>query len=173
MQEIANVSIDNVAAVVKLWHQTLKRLLLFPLPTIAAINGHAFAGGAMMALCHDYRIMQTDRGWFSINEVFLQLQIPKWLIKLITVKAPGARVQTDVISFGKRLVAKEALNLGVVHKTTTSEALMQDAMTMVKDSYKGTPGLQREMLKTMKEDIYAEIVQLYDDSASTLMRSKM
>src|SRR6218665_1018900 len=74
-------------------------------------------------------------------------------------KAPGSRVQTDVISFGKRLVAKDALDLGLVHKTTTSEALLREAITMVKDSYKGTPGLQRDMLKTMKEDTYAEIVK--------------
>jgi enoyl-CoA hydratase/carnithine racemase len=161
---------DDFTAVIDLWNQTLRRLLLFPLPTIAAINGHAFAGGAMMAFCHDYRIMQTEKGWFSVNEVHLQLAIPKWLIKLITFKAPGSKVQTEVILFGKRLVAKDALDLGVVHRTTTSEALLKDAMTMVKDSYKGTPGLQREMLKTMKEDTYAELLQLLDNPEQPLSK---
>ena len=68
-----------------------------------------------------------------------------------------------MISFGKRLVARDALDLGLVHKTTTSEALLREAITMVKDSYKGTPGLQREMLKTMKEDTYAAIVKVFSD----------
>jgi len=88
-------------------------------------------------------------------------------------KAPGSRVQTDVISFGKRLVARDALDLGVVHKTTTSEALLREAITMVKNSYKGTPGLQREMLKTMKEDTYAEILQLFDDRPHLALPSSL
>src|SRR6218665_1791447 len=84
-------------------------------------------------------------------------------------KAPGFRVQTDVISFGKRLVSKDALDLGLVHKTTTSEALLREAITMVMDSYKGTSGLQREMLKTMKEDTFAEVLLVFDDRLPTVI----
>lgn len=40
------------------------RLLSFPMPCIAAINGHAFGGGLAFAFSHDYRIMREDRGQF-------------------------------------------------------------------------------------------------------------
>lgn len=43
--------------------------MTFPLITIAAINGHCFAGGMLLALCCDYRLMTTGRGWMSMNEV--------------------------------------------------------------------------------------------------------
>jgi enoyl-CoA hydratase/carnithine racemase len=49
----------------------LGRLLCFPVPTIAAINGHAFAGGFMLAFAHDYRIMRTDRGFLCLPEIDL------------------------------------------------------------------------------------------------------
>jgi Delta3-Delta2-enoyl-CoA isomerase len=170
LTKVSGVSSDAFAAVIKLWHQTLRRLLLFPLPTIAAINGHAFAGGAMLALCHDYRIMQTDKGWFSVNEVHLQLTIPSWLIKLITFKVPGAKAQSDVLLFGKKLVAKDALDLGVVQKITTSKDLLNDAITLVRGAYKGIPGLPREMLQTMKEDTFVEILKLHDDNVHALAK---
>ena len=41
----------------------------FPCITIAAINGHAFAAGAMVALAHDFRVMRNDRGFFCLPEV--------------------------------------------------------------------------------------------------------
>ena len=48
----------------------LRRVLSFPIPTVAAINGHAFAGGFMLALAHDYRIMRKGRGFLCLNGEF-------------------------------------------------------------------------------------------------------
>ena len=49
----------------------LTRLLTFPVPTVAAVNGHAFGIGAMLALAHDRRVMRADRGWFCLPEIDL------------------------------------------------------------------------------------------------------
>jgi len=45
----------------------LKRFLTFPIPTVAALNGHAFAGGCLLAMAHDYRVMQTGKGFLCMN----------------------------------------------------------------------------------------------------------
>ena len=55
---------DNLYA---LW----RRLLTYPMPTIALLNGHAFAGALMLAMMHDYRIMNPHRGYLCLNEVEL------------------------------------------------------------------------------------------------------
>lgn len=51
-----------------------RRLLTYPMPTVALLNGHAFAGGAMVAMMHDYRIMNAHKGFICLNEN--QLGVP-------------------------------------------------------------------------------------------------
>lgn len=48
-----------------------RRIITFPGPTIALINGHAFAGALMLAMMHDYRIMNPHKGYVCLNEVEL------------------------------------------------------------------------------------------------------
>lgn len=164
LKELSGVSADDVGKFLRKWHQTIRRLLAFPLPTVAAINGHAFAGGAFLSLAHDYRVMSTGRGWWSINEVHLGLQIPLWLVKVLTTKITGSKAQADVLVFGKRLTAEEALDLGVIHRTASSSALLEEAITMAKEVYKRVPPLNRDMVKLIKEDMFHDIIELQEQS---------
>ncbi|VDI15771.1 Hypothetical predicted protein, partial [Mytilus galloprovincialis] len=69
-----------------LLHDTLWRIMHFPLPTVAALNGHTFAGGAFMAISHDYRVMRADRGWICWNETHLKLPIGEPLHEVLNTK---------------------------------------------------------------------------------------
>ena len=51
---------DFLASMMRLW----ARVLSMPIPTVAAVNGHAFAGGAMFVLAHDHVLMRSDRGYW-------------------------------------------------------------------------------------------------------------
>ena len=68
--------------------ELMSRLILLPLPSIAAVNGHAFGAGFMSALCHDVRIMRADRGFMCANEVELGLVIPQPELALFRHKLP-------------------------------------------------------------------------------------
>ena len=60
-------------ALYKLFH----RFITYPCPTVALLNGHAFAGGAMTAMMHDYRVMNPHKGYFCLNELDdVSLKIP-------------------------------------------------------------------------------------------------
>ena len=62
------------------------RFLILPCPTVAAMNGHAFAGGAFMALSCDYRLMREDRGWFSVSEVDVGVPVPPAMMGILQGK---------------------------------------------------------------------------------------
>ena len=74
------------------------RILTFPLPTLAAVNGHAFGAGAMLAIAHDYRIMRSDRGYYCFPEVDIPIPFTPGMAALIQAKLPP---QTAVTAMRK------------------------------------------------------------------------
>ena len=68
------------------------RLITLPIPTICAINGHAFGAGFMFALCHDVRVMREDRGFACANEMQLGMAIPRPELMLFRHKIPMQRI---------------------------------------------------------------------------------
>src|SRR5262249_46559258 len=91
----------------------LGRLLAFPVPTVAAINGHAFAAGAMLALAHAFRVMRADRGFFCLPEVDLGLPFAPGMAALIKLSLTDAALRSTVLT-GARLGGGECAALAIV-----------------------------------------------------------
>jgi enoyl-CoA hydratase/carnithine racemase len=68
----------------------LDRVLVMPVPTVAALQGHTFAAGAMFALAHDVRIMRGDRGYFCLPEVDINIPFSAGMSALIQAKLTHA-----------------------------------------------------------------------------------
>ncbi|KAL6047123.1 PFAM Enoyl-CoA hydratase isomerase [Balamuthia mandrillaris] len=90
------------------------RLLTFPMPTFAAINGHCFAGGLMLAFAHDYRLMREDRGWMCLPAIDLHLHLPQGLLSLVSTKLSRPSITRDVVLTGKRYTAQEARQMDMI-----------------------------------------------------------
>ena len=59
--------------------QLLARVLVAPVPTVAAVNGHAFGAGSMLGVAHDFRVMRADRGYYCFPEVDIRIPFtPGW-----------------------------------------------------------------------------------------------
>eukprot|EP00510_Aplanochytrium_minuta_P008892 CAMPEP_0184052576 /NCGR_PEP_ID=MMETSP0956-20121227/5386_1 /TAXON_ID=627963 /ORGANISM="Aplanochytrium sp, Strain PBS07" /LENGTH=207 /DNA_ID=CAMNT_0026345681 /DNA_START=5 /DNA_END=625 /DNA_ORIENTATION=+ len=88
------------------FHKLLFRVLTFPMPTVAAINGHAFAGGWLFALAHDYRVMNSEKGYACMTEIDIGATLTPPLNALIKEKL-SRRLAAQMMLQGCRLSANE------------------------------------------------------------------
>ncbi|MGV0743321.1 enoyl-CoA hydratase-related protein [Mycolicibacterium sp. XJ870] len=94
----------------------LARILTLPIPTAAAVVGHAFGAGAMLAIAHDYRVMRADRGYFCFPEVDIHIPFTPGMAALIQAKlTPQAAVAS--MTTGRRFGGIEAREHGLVDAT--------------------------------------------------------
>ncbi|KAG8816852.1 hypothetical protein FRC17_000165 [Serendipita sp. 399] len=100
----------------------LKHLLGFPIPVIAAINGHAFAAGFMLALACDYRIMKSQKAWLSMNEILFGGPIPRSFSTLFNAKCTDAMVVRKVFLEAHRFTAQEALQVKLVDELVEGDS---------------------------------------------------
>lgn len=148
------------------------RILTFPMPTVAALNGHAFAGGAFLAFSHDYRVMNNFKGWMSINEVHLPSRIPFYLLDLLRCKLAPGHMQTEVISYGKRLTGPAALKLGLVQAIGPGDKLVDKATELVQ-SCLALGEIDRDALGWMKRDLYETALARLDTEVMPYPISKL
>jgi enoyl-CoA hydratase/carnithine racemase len=108
-------------------HAMFARVLSFPGYTVAAMNGHTFAGGGMLALAHDVRVMRSDRGFFCLPEVDLGMPFTRGMAALIKEKLPLRTVLASVLT-GDRFSAEQCLAAGIVDAVATEEMVLADAV---------------------------------------------
>uniref|UniRef100_A0A0E0L4W2 Delta(3)-Delta(2)-enoyl-CoA isomerase n=1 Tax=Oryza punctata TaxID=4537 RepID=A0A0E0L4W2_ORYPU len=89
-------------------------LLALPMPTVAAVTGHASAAGFLLALCHDYRLMRADRGVLYMSEIDIGLPLPPYFVAILRAKITAAHALRDVTLRGKKLKAAEAKEMEIV-----------------------------------------------------------
>ena len=90
-------AMDHLARV----HELLARVLEIGVPTVAALQGHTYAAGAMLALAHDQRVMRADRGYFCLPEVDIGIPFTPGMTELIASRLPVPAAH-EAIVLGRR-----------------------------------------------------------------------
>nr|XP_054764865.1 uncharacterized protein LOC129271563 [Lytechinus pictus] len=106
----------------------VQRVTLFPMPTIAAMNGHAFGMGAIFALACDYRVMKKGRGWFCLPETKLKIKFSPITLESIRLKLHRSQTLRDAAIFAKRYTAEEALRADIIDEAVDESQLMAAAV---------------------------------------------
>lgn len=128
------------------------RLVTYPLITIAAINGHAFAGGAIMACGFDFRFMQTGRGFFCFPEVDLGIPFLPGMNAMLCKAMPMDTV-VEMELTGVRLTAEQCQQRGVILKASPPETLLEDCLAFGRALKKN-----RDVVAEMKKRLYGPII---------------
>ncbi|KAJ3373885.1 hypothetical protein GGF31_008770 [Allomyces arbusculus] len=140
--------------------QLLKRVLLFPVITVAALNGHTFAGGLLFALCHDYRILRADKGLLSLNEIDLPSSLHPGMAWIARAKLPPTTVH-PLIFEPKRYGGQAAVDAGLVDAIAPADQLLAVAH---KWANQGAPKVARAgpIVSELKLGTYADVVEKLD-----------
>ncbi|BCO37403.1 enoyl-CoA hydratase [Mycobacterium heckeshornense] len=137
----------------------LARMLALPVPTAAALPGHAFGAGAMLALAHDFRVMRADRGFFCFPEVDIRIPFTPGMAALIQAKlTPQAAVAS--MTTGRRFGGRDAEAIGIVDATAPEGAVAAAAVGMLKP----LDGKDRGTLGAIKNTMFAQVVATLTNS---------
>ena len=143
----------------KLQDQLMRRVLLYPMITVAALTGHAFAGGAIFSCCFDFRFMRADRGFICLPEVDLNIPLLPYMTALIKRCFPMYLVEEAHLT-GKRFTATELEACHFIRKACPKDELMKESIAFAKSLNKG-----RWIIGEMKKLLHKDITDLIDMSA--------
>ncbi|MEZ5967420.1 MAG: enoyl-CoA hydratase/isomerase family protein [Planctomycetota bacterium] len=160
----------RMASFVRDFHGVFLRLACLPRPTIAVVNGHAVAGGAVLAVACDYRIgVQTIPGSNTVpllgfNEVAVGLPFPLAAAAIIEHGMGGPGLAGDLMMSGRMLEPAGALQRGLLHEVSEPEGLVQAAEAAA-DRFANASGAAFAAVKAgLKRDLVPLAAQHADDS---------
>ncbi|EXJ92737.1 hypothetical protein A1O3_01289 [Capronia epimyces CBS 606.96] len=136
-----------------------RRLITCPMPTIALLNGHAFAGGLMTALMHDYRIMNPHKGFLCLNELDFGAPLQPPMASVFRVKLNMTTFRNMVLE-SRRFPALEALKEGIIDGVGGVDETLAFIGEM-----KLTQKAQGRSYGKIKEELYREVVRDLDEAA--------
>jgi enoyl-CoA hydratase len=109
------------------YRATNMRLFTYPRPTVAAVNGHAFAGGLITAADCDYRVCVDDGATFGLNEVPIGIPMPAVYVRILAY-AWGEPVAARASLFGEIFDQTQALGLGMVNELVPADQVLERAV---------------------------------------------
>lgn len=129
----------------------LATIVDFPFPTIALITGHTFGGACPFALSHDYRVMNSKRGFFSMPPVNLGLHFPG-IGALLRLKL-HPQVARRMLLEAHRWTGKEALKDGIVDAVAEPEKMFDVALDLAR---RLAPKAKMDVYGLLRAELYGE-----------------
>lgn len=138
------------------------RVLTYPMLTVAAITGHAFAGGAFLSFAHDFRFMRSDRGWLCLPEVDIGWTLGPVFVELSRRALPTYMFE-EMQYTGKRLTAQECEAHHIIMKACHLDDLMAEVLTFAKGLNK-----DRDIIRKMKLETHKHTLAVIDETIASL-----
>jgi enoyl-CoA hydratase len=110
-------------------NHAFEALFAFSKPLVAAVNGHAIAGGCVIACCADYRVMAREAGRIGIPELLVGVPFPVVPLEIVRFATPPQHVQA-LIYRGLTLAADDALRCGLVDAVADPDRVLDEAVAI-------------------------------------------
>ena len=145
-------------------------IITLSIPSVCAINGHAFGAGFMVALCHDVRFMRKDRGFACANEIEIGMLIPEPELALFKHKLP-ANVFFETVQLARRWTGPDAASAGIVSEAIDLSDLLPKAIEKAESL--AHLGSNRHVYRAMKERLFGMSPSINDvHGAAHLLKNR-
>ncbi|GAA2339396.1 enoyl-CoA hydratase-related protein [Streptomyces violaceusniger] len=134
-------------------HGLLARMLSLPLVTVAALQGHTFAAGAMFSLAHDVRVMRADRGFWCLPEADINIPFTPGMSALIQSRL-SPRTAHEAMVTARRYGGHDALAAGIVDHAVAEDAVRSTAVELAA----AQAGKAGDTLGAIKGRMYAPVL---------------
>ena len=156
-KQFGEQNFENIKKFMYGMNQVFTKLLLLPVPVIAAINGHAFGNGAILACACDFRLMKSDRGYFCFPEVDLGIPFLPGMVAFVRKAVPEYKFNEMKLT-GKRAGAAELAESHVILKSCANEEeLMAESLGFARTFTK-----KRGIFGEHKKRMHKHIVQVME-----------
>jgi 3,2-trans-enoyl-CoA isomerase len=156
--ELLSLGRDEIGALWRSFYDLLERLAVSPVPVIAAVTGHSPAGGAVLAIQCDRRVMAQGEFRIGLNEVRVGLPMPP-VIHRVACRLVGPRVAERLCVGGELVLAEEALRIGLVDELAAPERVVDRAVEIAQELVALPPetmAATRRLARADLAEIYAE-----------------
>lgn len=158
MERKATGDLHAIRSFIYRMNDVFKKLLLYPMPVVAAINGHAFGNGALLSCACDFRFMRSDKGYFCFPEVDVSIPFLPGMIAFARKAIPEYKYQ-EMVYTGRRFTAIELEKHHIINKACTDlEELMRESMDFARTFEK-----KRGIFGELKKRMYKSIVEVLDN----------
>lgn len=158
-------------------------LFVFPKPLVAALNGHTIAGGCMISLACDWRVMVSGKSRIALNEIDFGASLFAGSVEMMRFRAGSANAETAILS-GRMYAPEEALELGIVSEVVSDADLEKCARTKALEMASKDPAAFRsikllsrkdtaEVMKRKERDSILEFIDIwYSESTWSRLQEK-
>jgi len=144
-------------------HELLARILSLPVITVAALQGHTFAAGAMFSLAHDFRVMRADRGYWCLPEADIKMPFTAGMAALIQSRLSPLAAHHAMVT-ARRFGGVDAASAGIVDQAVAEDAVRSAAIEVAQ----AQATKAGDILRAVKTQMYAPTLSVLRNTVNPL-----
>ena len=160
---------DYVREFLPLLSRFVRALFTFPRPVVAAANGHAIAGGCVIVLAADARLIAEGTGRIGLPELLVGVPFPAAAVELVRFAVPRDKVQS-LIYTGRTLLPRDALIAGLVDEVVASDDLLARAQEVARQLSLIPPPVYRMMKQAVRGEALERMERASDGNVEELLQ---
>ncbi|MGB1247706.1 MAG: enoyl-CoA hydratase/isomerase family protein [Chitinophagales bacterium] len=161
--ELYNYDKDEMKKLFSLLSQCLEKMFKFSKPFVAAITGHSPAGGCVMAICADYRVMAEGKYKIGLNEIPVGIIMPEFIYQIYALLLGKSKAYQYILE-GKLVDTATAKDVGMIDEIVAENEVLEVALKQIKKYTAMSQNTWQKSKRNMRQDVYPYFEKVNENS---------